>query len=206
MPANPRPSALYINSGWADKSLADLQIAQNQWDLLEAQERANELAEARLNALLCQQDDDMEEIIVEQHDEENEKYNKCNELGVDYDNIKQLFNIITTGDIHLYQQILDMKMEISNITEKIKHSIFNTRKLEARRISLEEQVNEFMKEQVQSFKQVNDQFIKFREHHYNEEFEKLFKDIGINLPEIKPINTGTISDYNNYIKTVIGDN
>lgn len=206
MPANPRPSALYINSGWADKSLADLQIAQNQWDLLEAQERANELAEARLNALLCQQDEDIEEIIVEQYDEESEKYNKCDELGADYNDIKQLFNILTTGDIHLQQQILDMKMEISIISEKIKHSIFNTKKLQTKKINLEEQVNECMKNQVRAFKQVNDKFIKFREYHYNEDFEKLFKDIGINLPEIKPVSTGTILDYNNYIKTIIGDN
>ena len=99
-----------------------------------------------------------------------------------------------------------MKMEISIISEKIKHSIFNTKKLQTKKINLEEQVNECMKNQVRAFKQVNDKFIKFREYHYNEDFEKLFKDIGINLPEIKPVSTGTILDYNNYIKTIIGDN
>ena len=45
MPSNSRPTM--FDPVWSKRSLAEIEVAQNQWDLVKAQEEANEIAEAQ---------------------------------------------------------------------------------------------------------------------------------------------------------------
>lgn len=101
MPKNLRPSKLF-DPIRQDQSLSEIENAQNQWDLLEAQEKANEIAQQRLdeerkknNDFLyaeekrLQHEEDLE--ITKQNNNIEMRYNKlCDDFGLNYEDLCDL--------------------------------------------------------------------------------------------------------------------
>ena len=121
MAKNLRPSQWTSSGGWENKSYADIEIAQNQYDLLIAQEKANELKQQEIEnqkemqekqlqheADMKQQEAIIELLKMQQQAEliEQEEQNKllqrrkelCDEHDIDYNDIDKFVCILNLGD------------------------------------------------------------------------------------------------------------
>lgn len=154
MPKNLRPSTLWTGNGWEDKSFADIEIAQTQWDLAKAQEQANEIAlkqiqqeeekeqrrlmQERENAIIqakaivkAEKERHQHELELEKQRQEHDKmmryYKICDDIGINYDDILQ------------FEEILKLKIpqNINNITEKINNKKESIKNLKLKKPTLE---------------------------------------------------------------------
>jgi chromosome segregation ATPase len=136
MPRNSRPGILFdpIHGG---RPLNEIENAQNQWDLLEAQEKANELAkeankleEERIEELKRQQERAEQQAEYEKNiksilayakalSDKNEEY--CNKVGLDIDNVIAFIDSF----YHNNEQITNLIKQIEYLKEKIDNSIKN---------------------------------------------------------------------------------
>ena len=124
MPSNRRPQTLFdpIYKG----TLQEIKDAQNQWDLVEAQEKANKLQEQKMqqdkenaeriaNATRQAEEDrynnelELEEIR-QQHDDEKRYKKMCDDIGVVYKDIVEFgewLNSITPSQKKYYADIMN---------------------------------------------------------------------------------------------------
>lgn len=142
MPKNLRPSQGITGNGWGEKSWADVEIAQNQYDLLKAQEEANEIEkqkmeQERINAQLqaeaikksaeidretklqVEKDKYMYQAILQKSqqdfEEEQRKIRLCDDLGVDYNDLTSFYNLFTKA--------IDFKNEANKVIENTENHI-----------------------------------------------------------------------------------
>lgn len=138
MPKNKRPGGLFGDweYGWQDTTLNERIQAQNQWDLLEAQEEANRIAQQKIDEdkkntekiaeaireveRKYENQEDLEELKSEYYEEleelrletKNQKkyYKLCSKLDVDYDELEEFYQLLSKGVENSYTRILEEEM------------------------------------------------------------------------------------------------
>lgn len=98
MPSNSRPTM--FDPVWSKKSLAEIEAAQNQWDLVKAQEEANEIARNQLNNNINLESYDSEDYWQEQNDRFKEylRTSICDIIGIDYDDMMEFIDRLENSD------------------------------------------------------------------------------------------------------------
>lgn len=98
MPSNSRPTM--FDPVWSKRSLAEIEAAQNQWDLVKAQEEANEIARNQLNNNINLESYDNEDYWQEQNDRFKEylKTSICDIIGIDYDDMMEFIDRLENSD------------------------------------------------------------------------------------------------------------
>ena len=266
MPRNQRPSGLFgeFDYGWEGTTLNERIQAQNQWDLLAEQEKANQIEQEKLEFM-------KEQAYKKERAEVEKKQladfldiitNSCNKIGLDGELLIQFITLFSVDPdnseeetlkeaIKINKAYIDLQTlpkEIQNLKkEKFHKYTLNIKK----RFAEKEQYNELnnqiqtktkkyknlvkeyisydedetisdWQERIEKFtkeleklraKKENSKlllkdFNKFRETHYNQDIELLFKrlDLYINLDKVECKQEGTIEDYKQYFKTKILEN
>lgn len=98
MPSNSRPTM--FDPVWSKRSLAEIEAAQNQWDLVKAQEEANEIARSQSNNIINLESYDSEDYWQEQNDK-FKKYLRtsiCDIIGIDYDDMMEFIDRLENSD------------------------------------------------------------------------------------------------------------
>lgn len=98
MPSNSRPTM--FDPVWSKRSLAEIEAAQNQWDLVKAQEEANEIARNQLNNNINLESYDSEDYWQEQNDRFKEylRTSICDIIGIDYDDMMKFIDRLENSD------------------------------------------------------------------------------------------------------------
>lgn len=98
MPSNSRPTM--FDPVWSKRSLAEIEAAQNQWDLVKAQEEANEIARNQLNNNINLESYDSEDYWQEQNDRFKEylRTSICDIIGIDYDDMMEFIDKLKNSD------------------------------------------------------------------------------------------------------------
>lgn len=98
MPSNSRPTM--FDPVWGKRSLAEIEAAQNQWDLVKAQEEANEIARSQSNNIINLESYDSEDYWQEQNDKFREylRTSICDIIGIDYDNMMEFIDRLENSD------------------------------------------------------------------------------------------------------------
>lgn len=98
MPSNSRPTM--FDPVWGKRSLAEIEAAQNQWDLVKAQEEANEIARNQLNNNINSESYDSEDYWQEQNDRFKEylRTSICDIIGIDYDDMMEFIDRLENSD------------------------------------------------------------------------------------------------------------
>lgn len=98
MPSNSRPTM--FDPVWSKRSLAEIEAAQNQWDLVKAQEEANEIARNQLNNNINLESYDSEDYWQEQNDRFKEylRTSICDIIGIDYDDMMEFIDRLENSD------------------------------------------------------------------------------------------------------------
>lgn len=129
MPQNRRPPGwLVTDPDWEGTTRAERRNAQNTYDLLVEQEKANDLAQEKLkqdreNAAMqaqatiqAERDKFLYQALLQQsqqnYEEEQRKIRLCDDLGIDYEDIKEF-------DIYLYAGNGDKNNKIDELDEII---------------------------------------------------------------------------------------
>lgn len=184
MPKNPRPSGLFgdLDYGWKGTTLNERIQAQNQWDLLEAQEKANELEEEKLamqEEMLEEERRNADKIAdaTRKAEEDRKKHQlDLEEMHQNYD--KEMRYNKLCDDLGLdYEDLCDLEL------------LFNYNDKEA--------------------KQIFEDFCNFRKEHYSRGMEILFMKLKLNFGIISKddiINNGSNDDYIDFIYGIIMDN
>lgn len=131
MPSNSRPS-LGFDSRYKDYSLGELADAQNKWDLLNEQEKANKLAEQRLQlekqALQQQQETERqrqqerknqeikEKIEAQQRIIWNKVVNDFSKIGMEAGDVSSFISMITQGPKHKREE--EIKAMLKSLKEE----------------------------------------------------------------------------------------
>ena len=181
MPSNMRPGR-YIDPIRKNQSIAEIEDAQNTWDLLNEQEKANKLAQENINIQQQKIEEEREnaerianatkqaekerqmhekdiEITRQEHENIMRYTRLCDDFGVDYDDMCNLELLLNYN---------------SDKTNKMYEDFYN-----------------------------------FRREHFSRETEILFRQLKLNLGNITSseiISNGSKEDYINYIYDIIMDN
>lgn len=144
MPRNPRPGGLFgdMEYGWNGTTLNERIQAQNQWDLLAEQERANEINEERLRIekeRLAQQQKEYKDSMqaAKLVDESNKQKIKsmevlrlmqlCDNVGTDFNDIATFaIKYFESVDINTIQQYNNQINQISKEIQNIQNSLYTT--------------------------------------------------------------------------------
>lgn len=182
MPSNSRPGK-FFDPIRKNQSIAEIEDAQNQWDLLEAQEEANELARQRLeqereNAKMIATATRETEEKRQKHEEKMEKERQEHEKEMEFirkeSNDKDWKNKICNDYGINYNDILDFEILLNNDKGDLKQKFNN-----------------------------------FRKEHYARDIEILFRRLDIHLETIHKEDIkkeGLNKDYIDYIYDVIMEN
>ena len=171
MPRNSRPGK-FLDPFRKNQSIAEIEDAQNQWDLLEAQEEANELARQRL-----EQERENAEMIAEatreaeekrqKHEEKMEKERQEHEIDVELmrqeHNIENRYNKLCDDIGISYKDLCDFELIINYLENEQKD------------------------------------FNEYRRHHYSREMEILFRKLDFNIRPIKKEDIKSIGNSEDYI-------
>lgn len=134
MPKNTRPSQIFNTNGWENKSWAEVEVAQNQWDLLKAQEDANNLERQKINLLQQEQEERRQEeqarrardnaILKVQAELAQARLNeiKCEEMGLDYNLLNRFYNRLVGDKLETESQIKELKQELKQVKQYIKET------------------------------------------------------------------------------------
>lgn len=137
MAKNLRPSQWNSSGGWEDKSYADIEIAQNQYDLLVAQEKANELKQQEIKnqkemqERQLQHEADMREkdrqaekdnilaqyALMELEEARKQKERKvqlCDEHDIDYNDIQGFIQYLNTPEDNTLQKVEELYTKRNN--------------------------------------------------------------------------------------------
>lgn len=132
MPKNIRPSHIFNSNGWENKSWAEIEVAQNQWDLLKAQEDANNLERQKINLLQQEQEERRQEeqarrardnaILKAQAELAQARLNeiKCEEMGLDYNLLNRFYNRLVGDKLATENQIKELKQELKEAKNDLK--------------------------------------------------------------------------------------
>lgn len=157
MPRNQRPSGLFgeFDYGWEGTTLSERIQAQNQWDLLEAQEKANKLAQEKLDLEKAKYKNYLEqnEQLQEQAkiiQEEESKKKLCENLGISYTDLKEFLLLFNIDKEEIKRQIIaksikDGQAVIKGLEEDLKNLKPNTKKLVDKIKQLENENNKLSK-------------------------------------------------------------
>lgn len=138
MPKNLRPSQFDNSNGWENKSWADKEIAQNQYDLLVAQEKANELEQQRqenekANAekiaqatIQAGKERFINELQLELIRQANETLQRrirlCDDLGMNIEDIEKFYTILKSDNqiqLAQYEELINKKeSEVKHLLDK----------------------------------------------------------------------------------------
>lgn len=251
MPFNRMPSGwLYDgNPDYKGTTVAERRAIQNQINLIQEQERANKLQQERieqdkLNAqtiasatIIAEHSRYEHELELQQNLIQLEEHNRfiqlCDNLNVDYDEIKLFEKIITQPDEQNYNNLLLLKQQKINLVkdkekeiEKIEWKYFfeaedwnENYKYEERQIetapiqdkyniliaNIDKKINELGNTIAEQILNKLNAFDAFRQSNYNYDMELLFKKLKIQISNIEYCQNdkGTIKDYINYMRGVI---
>lgn len=132
MPKNIRPSHIFNSNGWENKSWAEIEVAQNQWDLLKAQEDANNLERQKINLLQQEQEERRQEeqarrardnaLLKAQAELAQARLNeiKCEEMGLDYNLLNRFYNRLVGDKLITESQIKELKQELKEAKNDLK--------------------------------------------------------------------------------------
>lgn len=132
MPKNTRPSQIFNTNGWENKSWAEVEVAQNQWDLLKAQEDANNLERQKINLLQQEQEERRQEeqarrardnaILKAQAELAQARLNeiKCEEMGLDYNLLNRFYNRLVGDKLATESQITELKEQLKEAKKQLK--------------------------------------------------------------------------------------
>lgn len=143
MPRNARPGGIFgdMDYGWKGTTLNERIQAQNVWDLLEAQEKSNQLAEQRLE----QEKENAKLMANATKQAERERFNNqlyleelredqatkerqlrlCDDIGVDLQDLQEFYAIINDIDISptndISSKIVEVEKQIDSINKKLQY-------------------------------------------------------------------------------------
>lgn len=216
MPRNTRPSIFSVEFDKGKERLLNVILAQNEWDLVKAQEDSNKLKQRELELLEANRQNYNNNISREELEEVKEliedlKNNKdlnnniinCNSLGLNYDNLITFIKLIEedSKDINSIQLRLDIAKEQKEkllFSNKNKRTNYNLTEL----LKVIDELEEQKKLAIINSKHLQEDFNNFRKTHYNVEVEALLNQISLNINKIAIkdiIKEGNIEDYKTYI-------
>ena len=146
MAKNLRPSQWNSSGGWEDKSYADIEIAQNQYDLLVAQEKANELKQQEIKnqkemqERQLQHEADMREkdrqaekdnilaqyALMELEEARKQKERKiqlCDEHDIDYNDIQGFIQYLNTPEEDTLHKVEELYTKRNNYEKQRQRKI-----------------------------------------------------------------------------------
>lgn len=141
MPRNQRPVGLFgeFDYGWEGTTLNERIQAQNIWDLLDAQEKANQIEQEKLNLMKEQAYENslsQKEEIQDQDKQDQEDYRRrlCEDLGISYIDFKEFLSIYNIDKEEIKRQIIlesikEGQKVIDELKENLENLKPNTRKL-----------------------------------------------------------------------------
>ena len=230
MPRNSRPGGIFgdLDYRWKDTTLSERVQAQNVWDLLYEQEKANILSEEKIkqdNKLIELYHEILDTLSTDSYNDTsievlNSKQQICNNINIDYEDIKQFEEILNKGNLKLFNTYYNLKKDVQNLhkekenaLEKIEWKYFFKSDHEGKNVSqllkqekqqflennefdlqIKEKENECSKVLLQlqdKILQQHKNLYEFRLTHYNSQIELLFKKL--NLP-VQSIETKILSN------------
>lgn len=141
MSRNQRPAGLFgeFDYGWEGTTLNERIQAQNIWDLLDAQEKANQIEQEKLNLMKEQAYENslsQKEEIQDQDKQDQEDYRRrlCEDLGISYIDFKEFLSIYNIDKEEIKRQIILESIEegqkvIDELKENLENLKPNTKKL-----------------------------------------------------------------------------
>ena len=133
MPRNQRPTGLFgeFDYGWEGTTLNERIQAQNIWDLLDAQEKANQIEQEKLNLMKEQVYENslsQKEEIQDQDKQDQEDYRRrlCEDLGISYIDFKEFLSIYNIDKEEIKRQIiLESIKEGQKVIDELKENLEN---------------------------------------------------------------------------------
>ena len=133
MPRNQRPGGLFgeFDYGWEGTTLNERIQAQNIWDLLEAQEKANQIEQEKLNLMKEQAYENslsQKEELQDQDKQDQEDYRRrlCEDLGISYIDFKEFLSIYNIDKEEIKRQIiLESIKEGQKVIDELKENLEN---------------------------------------------------------------------------------
>lgn len=141
MSRNQRPTGLFgeFDYGWEGTTLNERIQAQNIWDLLDAQEKANQIEQEKLNLMKEQAHENslsQKEELQDQDKQDQEDYRRrlCEDLGISYIDFKEFLSIYNIDKEEIKRQIILESIEegqkvIDELKENLENLKPNTKKL-----------------------------------------------------------------------------
>ena len=141
MSRNQRPNGLFgeFDYGWEGTTLNERIQAQNIWDLLDAQEKANQIEQEKLNLMKEQAYENslsQEEELQDQVKQDQEDYRRrlCEDLGISYIDFKEFLSIYNIDKEEIKRQIIlesikEGQKVINELKENLENLEPNTKKL-----------------------------------------------------------------------------
>ena len=133
MPRNQRPGGLFgeFDYGWEGTTLNERIQAQNIWDLLDAQEKANQIEQEKLNLMKEQAYENslnQKEELQDQVKQDQEDYRRrlCEDLGISYIDFKEFLSIYNIDKEEIKRQIiLESIKEGQKVIDELKENLEN---------------------------------------------------------------------------------
>lgn len=128
MPRNQRPGGLFgeFDYGWEGTTLNERIQAQNIWDLLEAQEKANQIEQEKLNLMKEQAYENSLSQEEELQDQEDYRRRLCEDLGISYIDFKEFLSIYNIDKEEIKRQIiLESIKEGQKVIDQLKENLEN---------------------------------------------------------------------------------
>ena len=141
MPRNQRPAGLFgeFDYSWEGTTLNERIQAQNIWDLLDAQEKANQIEQEKLNLMKEQAYENslsQKEELQDQDKQDQEDYRRrlCEDLGISYIDFKEFLSIYNIDKEEIKRQIILESIKkgqkvIDELKENLENLEPNTKKL-----------------------------------------------------------------------------
>lgn len=133
MSRNQRPNGLFgeFDYGWEGTTLNERIQAQNIWDLLDAQEKANQIEQEKLNLMKEQAYENslnQKEELQDQVKQDQEDYRRrlCEDLGISYIDFKEFLSIYNIDKEEIKRQIiLESIKEGQKVIDELKENLEN---------------------------------------------------------------------------------